>query len=153
MKTRYYLPAALLLLAACNKSGSDAGPKSVATGFGQDFTLQYRQEATLPPESKPELTVLLEELDYRICPKNARCFLPDLVSPTLAITAADGQTQRVLLPSSDQQQISSSLPPDTTSIRANGRRYVVYYKDWGGDYDRDKLAKKDFRLTFRLEKP
>ncbi|NVO85228.1 hypothetical protein [Hymenobacter terrestris] len=156
MKNLLYLLLALLLpllAAACSTKYSDAVPRTVVAAFYQDFTLQYSQTATLPQASQPELTVLVEELDYQICPKNARCSLPDLVSPTLAVTGVDGQTQLLKMPSAGQQQINSSLAADTVSIRANGRRYVVYYKNWGGDFDQDKPAREDFRLTFRVAKP
>ncbi|MBT9394466.1 hypothetical protein KLP40_14940 [Hymenobacter sp. NST-14] len=153
---KHYLLAAALLpaLAACHKSDNDdAAPAPVAAEFNQDFALRYRQSATLPTAQTPELTLLVEDLQFSICPKNVNCFLPDFANPTLAIAAADGSTQQLQL----ARNIASPSSPnwiDTASIRANGRRYVVYYKSWALDAGRqDSPRKQDFTLNFRVEKP
>ncbi|RFP63754.1 hypothetical protein D0N36_17625 [Hymenobacter lapidiphilus] len=155
MKKPCHIPTALLLLAllaACTSCGSEAEPKVVATAFGKDFDLHYRQSATMPSVASPELTVLVEDLQFSICPSNARCSVPDHVLPTLAISGHDGQTQLLKLPSSGRLIVNSEYP-DTTSVRANGRRYVVHYTSWKlAANKQDNPAKQDFTISLRVEK-
>ena len=153
---KHYLLAAALLpvLAACHNSDKDdATPTSIAAGFSQDFTLRHHQQATLPTAQTQELTLLVEDLQFSICPKNVNCLAPDFAAPTLAITAADGSSQQLKLPQ-DLPRISNPNWIDSASVRANGRRYVVYYKSWALDAGRqDSPRKQDFTLNFRVEKP
>ncbi|MFD2787543.1 hypothetical protein [Hymenobacter rubripertinctus] len=153
---KHYLLAAALLpaLAACHNSDKDdAAPAAIAAGFSQDFALHYRQQATLPTAQAPELTVLVEDLQFSICPKNTNCLLPDFAAPTLAITAADGSTQQLKLP----RDFSRDMRPawiDTAGVRANGRRYVVYYRNWSFDAAKqDNPQKQDFTISLRVERP
>lgn len=152
---QYLLAAALLpALTACHKSDKDdTTPAVITTGFSQDFALRHRQSATLPTAQTPELTLLVEDLRFSICPKNVNCIAPDFAAPTLAITAADGSTQQLKLPR-DLPRVSNPNWLDSASVRANGRRYVVYYKSWALDAGRqDDPRKQDFILNFRVEKP
>lgn len=155
MKKPYRIPAALLLLpllaifASCN---SEVEPQAVSSAFDQGFDLRYRQSATLPSVAPPELTVLVEDLQFSICPSNARCSVPDHVLPTLAISGRDGQTQLLKLPSSGRLFVNSQYP-DSASVRANGRRYVVYFTEWKlAAGKQDTPSKQDFTISLRVEK-
>lgn len=147
------LPLPLLLLAACNESGSDAEPQAVTTAFGQDFTLRYRQSARLPTAANPELVVRVDDLQFTICPKNVNCLVPDFAAPTLAITGLDGQTQLLKMPTGNKLTVSRQYP-DSASFRANGRRYVMYYTEWKlNPAKQDNPTRQDFTLSLRVEKP
>ncbi|GAB3294997.1 hypothetical protein ACFQT0_22420 [Hymenobacter humi] len=139
MKKYVFLAACGLLLAACYKADTTDGPAPVAAGFDQAFTLQYRQEAELPLRQSPELTIGLADLSYSFCPPNAMCFAPDFVAPTLRITDAQGLTREVKMPAFGHEPRNQGWI-DSTSIRANSRRYVLYYTSWNTSWNRRKAT-------------
>ncbi|NVO31160.1 hypothetical protein [Hymenobacter lapidiphilus] len=155
MKNLLYLPMALLLplLAACSSKDSDAEPQGVVAAFDQDFTLQYRQSSSLPQVASSELTLRLDDLQFSICPSKANCLVPDHVQPTFTISGRDAQTQTLKLPSSGRLVVNSQYP-DTTSVRANGRRYILHFTGWNlAANKQDNPMKQDFTISLRVEKP
>ena len=150
---KYYLLAASLLAVLGGCSSKEDGPQTVAAAFDQDFSLHYRQSASLPAAaSAPELTIAVAELDYSICPKNVNCVAPDYAAPTLTITAANGQPQQLKLPVEGIRPYSPTWI-DTASVRANGRRYVVYYRSWTADRSKDMPGRADITLNLRVARP
>ncbi|TGE06273.1 hypothetical protein [Hymenobacter fodinae] len=152
------LPVFLLLtglgLGACHKSDvkPDEQPSEIAAAFDKDFTLHYQQQASLPTQQQPELTVKLDEVAFTYCPPNAKCLVGTMAWPTLRITDAQGQTQ--VLPQVTPPK--NLLPNDTLSVRANGRRYLLTYVQWQLDKqvkEYDNPTKQQFGLTFRVTKP
>ena len=116
-----------LSLGACNKTTT--APASAAPTFNQDFTLYPQQQAQLPNSSAAELTVTLTDLDFTYCPPAAACLVGTNVFPKLSITDAQGQSQQLALPLK-RMRIFSPDWVDSTTIRANGRRYLLYYRRW-----------------------
>ncbi len=149
---KHYLLAALLLAGLGGCSSEETGPQTVTAAFSQDFSLRYRQSANLPTTVSPELTVAVSELAYSICPKNVNCVAPDYADPTLTITAANGQQQQLKLPVEGIRPYSPAWI-DTASVRANGRRYVVYYRSWAADRSKDTPGRADITINLRVEKP
>ncbi|MBX0289131.1 hypothetical protein K3G63_01705 [Hymenobacter sp. HSC-4F20] len=151
---KYSLPLVLsLTLAACqNRDATDAQPAAVAAGFNQEFSLQYRQQAALPATDQVELFVTVADLDYSFCPPNARCFIADFVALTLSVRDKQGQTQQVAMP----LHTTGARNPawiDTTSVRANGQRYVIYYHRWSVVENVPHPQKKDITVVLRITKP
>ena len=150
-----YLPVLALGLSivACQNSTEeqDAVPGSITSAFNQDFMLAYRQQATLPAAGAPELSVRVTDIHYAFCPKNAYCFVADFAYPTLDITDAQGQAQQVKLPKNQVRY--SPNPLDSTSVRANGKRYIVYFTKWELSGKCDAPQKKDYTVSFRIAKP
>jgi hypothetical protein len=134
-------------LAACKKEN----PAPVATAFGQDYPYSFANEVRLPVVENPELTLTVTELSYSICPSNANCLVPDQVSPTLRIADAAGQVQQLSLPVAGHQRNSADWI-DTASVRANGRRYLLYFSKWSAGGKRDNVQKKDIVVTLRVVK-
>ncbi|HEX8425318.1 hypothetical protein [Hymenobacter sp.] len=151
---KYLLATAIgLSLAACSKADDeDVTPIAITSAFDQNFSLNYRQQASLPSSSQPELTVAVEELDYTFCPKNAYCILADFANPTLGVTDRGGQTQQVkfLMPGR-----TTNYPDwmDTTSVRANGKRYVFYYIMYNVKAGCDNPGKEDISVKLRITEP
>lgn len=141
-------------LAACASSEkeNDVVPKPITSSFNQDFSLNYQQQASLPLTGQTELTVTTTDLRYAICPKDSRCFTADFVWPTLSIVDAQGQTQEIQMPSNQQQVFSTSFL-DTTSVRANGRRYVLQYTRYQVEIGDDTPQKKDISVVLRVIQP
>ncbi|GGG57142.1 hypothetical protein [Hymenobacter glacieicola] len=151
----YILPLiSTLALAACQSSdtATEAVPAAVVVGFDQEFSLYYRQQAKLPVTNSAELTVSVAELQYSFCPPNARCFVADFVAPTLSITDQRGQTQQVKMPVS-QARTRAANWIDTTSVRANNRRYVLYYHRYIVAENVTQPQKKDLSVVLRITKP
>ncbi|TGD79584.1 hypothetical protein [Hymenobacter wooponensis] len=153
MKKYLLLVATSMSLLACDKNSGDTNvvPAAVSSTFDQEFTLNYRQQALLPSATRPELVVEATDLTYSFCPKNARCFVPDFVWPTLTITDAQGQTQQVKLPVNQERTYAADLL-DSTSVRANGRRYVLYYLNWQVQQGNDDPQRKDIAMRYRIGK-
>ena len=153
---RKYLLLAVLgsSIAACSKAEeeNEVTPAAISAAFDQDFNLNYRQQAILSSASQTELTVVVEELHYTFCPKNANCFIGDFVNPTVNVTDMKGQTQEVKL---SMHKTTSNYPNwmDTTSVRANGNRYLLYYKEYDVEAGGDNPAKKDISVQLRITKP
>ncbi|MDF7812029.1 hypothetical protein [Hymenobacter sp. YC55] len=152
---KYLLLSALVIsLTACLKTEdeNEVTPAAINTIFDQDFNLNYRQQATLSSASQTELTVAVEELHYTFCPKNANCFIGDFVNPTMSVTDTKGQTQEVKL---SMHRATSNYPNwmDTISVRANGTRYLLYYKKYDVKAGCDNPAKKDISVQLRITKP
>jgi hypothetical protein len=152
------LPVLLLLtglsLGACHKSDvkPDEQSAEIAASFDKDFTLHYQQQASLPTQQQPELTVKLDEVSFTYCPPRAMCFMPTMAWPTLRITDAQGQAQ--VQPQATPSKVL--VPNDTLSVRANGRRYLLTYVQWQLDEqvkEYDNPTKQQFGLTFRVTKP
>ncbi|MBC6609843.1 hypothetical protein H8B15_02850 [Hymenobacter sp. BT507] len=152
MKKHLLLFGAALSLTACYTTDEgEAIPSSIVADFDQEFTLNYQQQARLDAASQPELIVEVTDMQYKICPKNVICFSPDVVAPTLRITDAQGNTQQMKVPV-DSRPLYTPKWIDTTSVRANGRRYMLYYTQWEVDQMRDKPGKKDIAITLRITK-
>ncbi|UOQ81466.1 hypothetical protein [Hymenobacter sp. 5414T-23] len=126
-------------------------PATVNSAFDQEFALNYRQQAFLPSTNQPELTVEATELSYAFCPRNARCLIPDYVWPTLTVTDAQGLTQQIKLPANQERTYTAGWI-DTTSVRANGRRYLLYYLNWQVQPGNDAPQKKDITTRYRISK-
>ena len=148
MKKLFLLIFLGLHLLACSK---DTGPvpDAITTAFGQEFDLRYQQQAQLPALQSLELRVKLVDLQYAFCPKNSICFLPDRVFPTLEFSDAQNQTQQVKLA---LQLNSQPNWIDSAGVRANGRRYVVYFTKWRIDGTPDGPQRKDLVVTLRVAK-
>ena len=116
-----------LSLGACNKN--TPAPDNSAPNFNQEFTLYPQQQAQLPGSGTPELTVALTDLDFTYCPPTAACLTGTYVFPKLSITDAQGQSQQLALPLVRVRTFSPDWI-DSTTIRANGRRYLLYYRKW-----------------------
>ncbi len=155
MSKRLLLAVLGLSLAACQRADeeNDIVPAAVATTFDQDFSLNYRQQATVSSaSSQPELTVAVADLNYKFCPKNAYCFTADFVNPTLSVTDEQGQTQEVKL---SMRRMTGNYPAwsDTASVRANGRRYMFYYIIYDVKAGCDNPEKKDISIALRVSRP
>ncbi|MDB5235408.1 MAG: hypothetical protein JWR44_2401 [Hymenobacter sp.] len=131
MKKHLVLALGALAFSGCAKkdSADENGPATVTAAIGQDFSLSYQQKARVPALGSPELTLTVTELQYAFCPKNMLCIVADFVAPTLSIADAQGQTQVLTLPRTPNR-VSSAAWIDTTSIRANSRRYLITYVRW-----------------------
>lgn len=140
-------------LAACtnNDKENDAIPTPVTASFNQDFSLNYRQQATLTSAGQTELTVIATDLRYGFCPKNSYCFTADFVWPTLSVQDAQGQVQEVRMPTNPRPIVTPTLM-DTTSIRANGQRYMLHYSKWEVDANCGSPQKKDIAVVLRVIK-
>ncbi|AII53420.1 hypothetical protein [Hymenobacter sp. APR13] len=154
MKQYLLLAALTVSLGACQETDSneDATPVAIEAQFSQDFTLSYRQQAILPTVIQPELTIELVDLQYSICPKNARCFGANFAFPILAVTDAQGQTQQLKMPVNHTTGLRYGSFVDTTSVRANGRRYLLQYTEWSVKSDCDQPEKKDLSVALRITK-
>ncbi|WP_375417794.1 hypothetical protein [uncultured Hymenobacter sp.] len=156
-----YLPLSVLgvSLAACQKDNDkDVVPTSVTSAFDQKFTLRYQQQAMLPASAQPELTLELGDFNYTFCPENANCFMADFVSPTLNVTDERGQVQQLKLGLQAARFSYSNYPLwiDTASVRANGKRYLVYYQQYSVDTNlkrREHAEKKHLAVELRVVKP
>jgi len=126
---KYLLLLSLLGIGLASCSKTDDQRPAITTDFDQDFSLHHKQEAQLSTATNPELTLTLADLQYSICPPNANCAAPDLVSPTLRIADAAGQAQQLTLPLTRIRQSNQNWV-DTTYVRANGRRYLLTYRNW-----------------------
>jgi len=145
MKLTFVFALLGLSLAGCKKNV----PVLPAASFDQDFPYRFADEVRLPTVENPELTVTVADLDYSICPSSAYCFVGDYVIPTLRIVDAVGQVQQLTL----HQQPSEQLPcSDTTTVRANGRRYLLCFRKWSTNGKRDNVLKKDIVVTLRIVK-
>jgi hypothetical protein len=156
MKSTLLLLAGALSLGACQKSTVDPGitASDYRVDFDKDFALHYQQQATLPATGAAELAVRLDELAYSFCPEGLTCIAGPSAWPTLAITDAQGQTQSLKLPY-DRPRPNHVAWLDTSSIRANGRRYLLTYTVWEVDRTLAKgemPAKQDFALWFHVTK-
>ncbi|MCC2546553.1 hypothetical protein LJY25_08870 [Hymenobacter sp. BT175] len=157
MKVSTLALVALLGLGACQKS---AVAPNVEHGdstavFDQEFALYYRQQAMLPAAAGPELTVQVEELYTSYCPEEARCIVSTAAWPTLRITDQQGQSQQVKLPA-NRPAVFTPAFLDTTSVQANGRRYLLTYTRWNLDRTPPRggyPAKHDYTVSLRVSKP
>ncbi|WP_155832901.1 hypothetical protein [Hymenobacter swuensis] len=147
----------VLSLTGCQKAAVEPEPAPADTqaAFEADFSLQHQQQAFLPGMTQPELTVRLEELKYTFCPEGLMCFVGPSAWPELNVTDAQGRTQRVVFTPFNAQRVPSTAWLDTTSVRANNRRYVFTYQRWQivkplgrGVYP----GKSDFTLWFRINR-
>ncbi|WP_022824571.1 hypothetical protein [Hymenobacter norwichensis] len=154
MKSHLLITAALMSLGACTngEKENDAVPATITTGFNQEFRLNYRQQANISSGLQTELTVKATDFRYAFCPRNANCFTADFVWPTLSIQDAQGQAQEMKL-TSNPRVVSGATLLDTTSIRANGQRYVLQYIIWDVAPNTDSPQKKDISVALRIIKP
>ena len=144
----------LLLLALCGLGLTGCKkdtPAPTAAAFNQNYSCHFANEVRLPAVENPELTVTVADLSYSICPGNSICFLPDRVSPTLRIADAAGQVQQLTLPVPGHQRTSADWI-DTTTVRANGRRYLFYFSTWSTGGKHDNVQKNDITVTLRVMK-
>ncbi|GAA4008129.1 hypothetical protein GCM10022408_20310 [Hymenobacter fastidiosus] len=161
MKNYLLLATLGLSLAACQKDEKEdeayVVPAPVTVAFNQDFSLTYQQLAQIPTAPNPELQVALAEVQYTYCPAGACsdnsslvCAVGTNVFPRLRVTDAAGQSQQIALPAN---RPAAGTPNwiDTTSVRANGRRYVLYYVKW--KMLKCNPARHDFSVTLRVTKP
>lgn len=156
MKSTVLVFALALGLGACQKSTVDpqVPVPDFAVDFDKDFALHHRQQAFLSSTSSPELTIQLEDLTTTYCPEGLQCIVGPSAWPLLAITDGQGQTQQLRLPDGPQHSAIGAWL-DTTSIRANGRRYLLTYTVWDIDQQPDKgkiPAKQDWALWFNVTK-
>ena len=128
MKKHFLLGLLSLSMGACNDT-TPAPSNAAAAKFDQEFTLYPQQQAQLPGSSAPELTVTLADLDFTYCPPGAACLVGTNVFPKLSITDAQGQSQQLALPLARIRTFSPNWI-DSTNFRANGRRYLLYYRKW-----------------------
>lgn len=153
MKKYLLLAVISLSLGACQKADEEVIPNAITSAFDQDFTLNYRQQALLPSSSQPELTIRLADLQYNFCPKDVICcFMPNSVAPIFNVTDEQGQTQEVKLPI---YSLNRNYPNwiDTISVRANGRRYILYHTKYNVKEGNDQPEKKDISVDLRITKP
>ena len=129
MKKHLLLSLMALGLAACEKTDVGHSREPIVAPFSQDFSLLYQQVASLDASNQPELVVALTDVQHSICPLSATCVAADFVAPTLTITSNSGQTQQVTFSRSTPRTPNANFI-DSTSIRANGRRYLLYYRKW-----------------------
>jgi len=153
MKRHLLLCLLGLNLVACKKTDPAPDNAPVAANFDQEFTLYPQQQAKVPGTSAPELTVTLTDLEFTYCPPAAACLVGTSVFPKLSITDAQGQTQLLALPLV-RSRMSNPAWIDTTHIRANGRRYLVYYHKWNISTPPmgQSPQKKDISVTLRITK-
>jgi hypothetical protein len=153
MKKYLLLLAFSVSLLACDKNSrnNDVVPAAISSAFDQEFMLNYRQQALLPSATRPELIVEATDLTYSFCPKGSYCFVADFVWPTLTITDAQGQSQEIKLPV-NKERTYAGLNIDTTSVRANGRRYLLHYLDWQVPTNIENPQKKDITARYRISK-
>ncbi|GAA4008121.1 hypothetical protein GCM10022408_20300 [Hymenobacter fastidiosus] len=143
-----------LSLLACQKTDeeNDVAPAAVVAAFNAEFSLHYQQAARLPAATQPELTVEVTDLDYFFCPKDVLCcFVTSFVAPTLSVTDAQGRVQQVKLTANASREYTPAWI-DTTSVKANGQRYVLYYTKWNTGSRREQAGKKDVSVTLRVTK-
>ncbi|QNH63686.1 hypothetical protein [Hymenobacter sediminicola] len=159
MKNYLLLMSVGLGLLACQKSDQDAvaSPKAISTAFGQDFTLAYQQSAHLPSTQQPELTINVADIKYTYCPPvscsnnpSLTCLVGTYVYPVLSIMDAAGRTQQVQLPA-NQPAATTPAWLDTTSVRANGRRYLLHYVNW--QLNTCNPQREDIAVTLRVTSP
>lgn len=148
---------AVLSLAGCQKATvePEQAPADTQAVFEADFSLQYQQQAFLPGPNQPELTLRLEDLKYTFCPEGMMCFVGPSAWPELNVTDAQGRMQRVILPPFNAQRVPNAAWLDTTSVRANNRRYVLTYQRWeiGKPLGRGEYpGKSHFALWFRVNR-
>ena len=124
---------------------------TVGATFNQNFKLNYLQQAVLRTAGRPELAVTVADLSYSFCPSNAYCLVADFVAPNLNVADAQGRTQVVTMPVLLAPRNAAWI--DTTSIRANGRRYLLYYNSWSVRAGVARPAKADISVIFRVTKP
>ncbi|GAA4383169.1 hypothetical protein [Hymenobacter koreensis] len=156
MKSLLLFMAIGMGLVSCQKTTADpnATPKAIEAPFDQDFTLHYRQQAFLTSAQQPELTLRVAELDCSFCPEGVTCFAPSMAWPSLDVTDAQGQTRRVKLPANRVREYTPAWL-DTTSVVANGRRYLLTYAGWSVTRKlavREMPHRADFALRFRVAK-
>ncbi|UOQ52201.1 hypothetical protein [Hymenobacter cellulosivorans] len=156
MKSTILILALALGLGACRKSTvvPQVPAPDFAVDFDKDFALHYRQQAFLPSTSSRELTIQLEDLTTTYCPEGLQCIVGPSAWPLLAITDGQGQTQQLRLPDAPPRYPGGAWL-DTTSIRANGCRYLLTYTVWEVDKQPDKgkmPAKEDWALWFNVTK-
>ncbi|PJJ60908.1 hypothetical protein [Hymenobacter chitinivorans] len=156
MKSTVLVLALALGLGACQKSTVDPQlpAPDFAVDFDKDFALHYRQQAFLPGTGSRELTIQLEDLNTTYCPEGLQCAVGPSAWPVLAITDAQGQSQQLRLPDGPQRSALGAWL-DTTSIRANGRRYLLTYTVWDIDKQPEKgkmPALQDWALWFNVTK-
>lgn len=152
MKKCFLLCLLGLNLGACREAApAPDGP--AAANFGQEFTLYPQQQAQAPATNAPELTVTLTDLDFTYCPPNVNCLVGTSVSPKLSITDARGQTQQLALPLA-RPRTPNPAWIDSTTIRANGQRYLIYYHKWTipSPPAGQSPQKKDISVTLRITK-
>ena len=153
MKKYLLLAVVGLHLGACKKDdATNQNTAPVAAAFDQSFSLHDQQQALLPAFSNPELTIALKDLQYTYCPPNLNCLVGTFVSPTLSITDALGVNQQLTLPLV-RPRVYNPAWIDTASVRANGRRYVVYYTKWEIGPFKNSPAKKDISVQLRVTRP
>ena len=153
MKKHLLVVALGLGITACSKAEeeNDVTPAAITAAFDQDFNLNYRQQATISSSSQTELAVAVEDLQYGFCPKSAYCFIADFVNPTISVTDIGGQTQHVKLPVVGRTNLSYNWI-DSASVRANGKRYVLYYMMYEVKAERDNPEKKDISVKLHIAK-
>ncbi|MCB2408765.1 hypothetical protein [Hymenobacter lucidus] len=154
MKSTLLFLIAALSLGACQKSTVDPAiaPQDFGIDFSRDFALHYQQQASLPTATSPELTVRLDEVKYSYCPEAVTCVVGSMAWPVLTITDAQGHKQQLSLPHHGPRPYSAAWL-DTTSVRANGRRYLLTYTLWEIERTLDKQempVKQDFALWFTV---
>lgn len=150
-------------LTACEKADSEVKSKAVGTfAFGQDFKLDYQQAAQAPAGSSAEgqaseLQITVDDIDFTYCPTvecsgnpTLRCAVGTTVLPTLLVLDAAGNRQQLRLPT-NQLRVGNSNWLDTTSVRANGRRYLLHYVKW--QLNACNPRKQDFSIFLRVTKP
>ncbi|MDO7854174.1 hypothetical protein [Hymenobacter convexus] len=137
-------------LSSCKKDDAE-NPAVVTAGFNQDFSLYSQQQASLPLPTQPELAIAVTDLRFSICPRNANCLVADYAVPTLRITDAQGSMQQLNIPTNFYGRRTSDWI-DTTSVRANGRRYLLTYVNWQVQGDYYAATKENIKLTFRVSR-
>ncbi len=148
MRNHFLFAALSVSLLSCQKDDAES-PAVVTAGFNQEFSLYHRQQAALPQPTQPELTIAVTDLRFSICPRKANCLVPDHALPTLRITDAQGGTQQLSMPVSSLGARNADWI-DTSSVRANGRRYLLTYVKWQVQGDYHAATKENIQFTFRV---
>lgn len=145
MKPLYYVAVGLLSLVACQKK--DSTPV-VEAAFDAPFVLRYAQQAQLPDQTAPELTLHVMDIEDSRCPQveGVYCFWAGLVKTEVSIEDQSGQQQIIELAHGAME-----FMPDTVTVQANSRRYLVKLHDVTPAPARTN-RKEDKRATFTVRR-
>lgn len=118
--------------------------------FGWNFVLGYQQQAVLRSSGRTELTVTAADYAYTFCPDGAYCLVADYVNPTFNVRDAQGRLQVVSM--TTPRPAKSSYWIDTTSVRANGQRYLLRYNSFSVKTGTTTRTKADISVSLRVSK-
>lgn len=162
---KYLLASVLgLSLTSCEKvdQGTNFGPaptaapldqalqQTVFPAFGWNFNLAFQQQAVFRSAGRTELTVTAADFAYSFCPSGAYCLIADYVNPTFNVKDAQGRLQVVSMTAPSPAKSANWI--DTTSVRANGRRYLLQFNSWSVKAGTTPRTKADISVSVRVSK-